>query len=391
MGNLFDPQGPGHGRSQRLMGGLTPAAGAAVMSTGILSTATQIAGLRVLSGALLVLAVLAALALGVVLVSRLFTGRRGWLTDARTPASLTGVAATAVIGRRLASLGWSGVAWLLLAVSGLLWLVLLPMVLWHWRVPTVGASFLICVATEGLAVLAATQGAVANSRSAVVVGFAAFVLGLVLYAVVLARFDWRQLRVGAGDQWVVAGALAITSLAGAQLVLAGDRLRLLGAVRDPLRWLDLTLWAIAVAGYAVLVGCELRWPRWHYDVRRWATVFPMGMTAAASFAVAQAEGLSPLAVLGHVLLWPGLAAWALTLIGRRGGSCGARERTAEHLRQPDGSHRRRPAASGPQPGPTSKQCADAQLGPPRRVRKYEACAEVPSRLAETEWRVLSRR
>ena len=258
---------------------------------------------------------LAALALGVVLVCGLLTDRRGWLADARTPASLTGVAATAVIGGRIASLGWTGVAWLLLAVSGLLWLVLLPLVLWHRQVPTVGAGFLICVATEGLAVLAATQGAVAGSRSAVAVGFAAFVLGLVLYAVVLARFDWRQLRVGAGDQWVVAGALAITSLAGAQLVLAGDRLRLLGALREPLRLLDLIIWAVAVAGYAVLLGCELRWPRWHYDVRRWATVFPMGMTAAASFAVARAEGLPPLAVLGHVLRWPGLSAWALTLIG----------------------------------------------------------------------------
>jgi tellurite resistance protein TehA-like permease len=297
------------------MGGLSPAAGAAVMSTGILSTATQIAGLTVLSGALLVLAVLAALALGVVLVSRLLNDRRGWLADAGTPASLTGVAATAVIGGRISSLGWTGVAWLLLAVSGLLWLVLLPVVLRHWQVPTLGASFLICVATEGLAVLAATQGAVAGSRSAVAVGSAAFVLGLILYAFVLSRFDWRQLRVGAGDQWVVAGALAIASLAGAQLVLAGDRLRLLGAVREPLRLLDLAVWAVAVAGYAVLLGCELRWPRPHYDIRRWATVFPMGMTAAASFAVAQAERLWPLSVLGHVLLWPGLAAWALTLIG----------------------------------------------------------------------------
>jgi hypothetical protein len=168
-------------------------------------------------------------------VSRLLTDRRGWLADAATPASLTGVAATAVLGGRIASLGWTGVAWLLLAVSGLLWLVLLPLVLWHWQVPTVGASFLTCVATEGLAVLAATQGAVAGSRSAVAVGFATFVLGLILYVLVLARLHSHQLLVGAGDQWVVAGALTITNLAGAQLVLAGDRLRLLGAVREPLR------------------------------------------------------------------------------------------------------------------------------------------------------------
>jgi tellurite resistance protein TehA-like permease len=315
VGSPADRREPAQGPPRWLMAEVPPAAGAAVMSTGILSTATEIAGLPALSWGLLVLALLAKLALGAAVVGRLLTDRSGWLNDARTPASLTGVAATAVIGGRIASLGWTGVAWVLLAGSALLWLVLLPLVLWHWRVPTVGASFLTCVATEGLAVLAATQGAVTESRPAVAAAFAAFLLGLILYAVVVARFDWRQLIVGTGDQWVLAGALAITSLAGAKLVLACDRLGLLGGVREPLRLLDLAVWAVAVAGYAVLLGCELRWPRWHYDVRRWATVFPMGMTAAASFAVAQAERLPALALLGHLLLWPGLAAWVLTVVG----------------------------------------------------------------------------
>jgi tellurite resistance protein TehA-like permease len=318
VGTASDRQEPAHGPHQRRMTSLPPAAGAAVMSTGILSTATQIAGLRLLSGVLLGMAVLGELALGAVLVRRLITDRPGWLADARTPASLTGVAATAVIGGRIAAPGWTGLAWLLLAVSALLGLVLAPFVLRHWQVPTVGASFLVCVATEGLAVLAATQGTITGSRPAVVAGLAAFLVGLVLYAVVAARFDWRQLAVGRGDHWVVAGALAITSLAGAKLIVAGERLDLIGGVREPLRLLDLAVWAVAVAGYAVLLGCELRWPRWRYDVRRWATVFPMGMTAAASFAVARAERLPALTPLGHVLLWPGLAAWALTLAGTTG-------------------------------------------------------------------------
>jgi tellurite resistance protein TehA-like permease len=137
----------------------------------------------------------------------------------------------------------------------------------------------------------------------------------VLYAVVVARFDWRQLAVGAGDHWVLAGALAITSLAAAEVVPALDRLRPFRSLLPALRVLDLAAWALATLGYAVLVGCELRWPRWRYDIRRWATVFPMGMTAAAAYAVARAESLPGLTVLGHVLLWPALAAWALTAAG----------------------------------------------------------------------------
>lgn len=294
--------------------GLPPTAGAAVMSTGILSTAAQLADLRPLSWALLTLAAVGELVLAVAVATRFLGARQQFVDDARTPASLTGVAATAVIGGGAVSLGWTGVAWTLLAVSVVVWLALLPVVLAHWRTPTVGASFLVCVATEGLAVLAAQVGGAAGDRPVVLAGAVAFLVGLVLYVVVV-RFDWRQLSIGAGDHWVLAGALAITSLAGAELLREGDRLSLLRSLEQPFRVVDLVLWAGAVAGYGVLVGCELRWPRWRYDVRRWATVFPMGMTAASSFAVGRTERLPALAVVGHVLLWPALAAWVLTAAG----------------------------------------------------------------------------
>lgn len=285
------------------------------MSTGILSTAAHLAGLRLLSEVLLALAVAGELVLAAAVTAQLVGNRARFAADARTPASLTGVAATAVIGGGLAALGWSPAAWALLVISALLWLALLPVVLSHWKTPTVGASFLVCVATEGLAVLAGVTGAATGNRPLVLVGSGAFLAGLVLYAVVVVRFDWRQLAVGAGDHWVLAGALAITSLAGAELLREGDRLGLLRRLERPFRVANLVLWAVAVAGYAVLVGCELRWPRWRYDVRRWATVFPMGMTAAASFAVGRTERLPALAVVGHVLLWPALAAWVLTAAG----------------------------------------------------------------------------
>jgi len=68
------------------------------MSTGILSTATRTAGLPALSWLLLALAVAGGLALGVGVLVRWRTDRPGWLSDAATPASLTGVAATAVVG-----------------------------------------------------------------------------------------------------------------------------------------------------------------------------------------------------------------------------------------------------------------------------------------------------
>jgi hypothetical protein len=46
----------------------------------------------------------------------------------------------------------------------------------------------------------------------------------------------------------------------------------------------------------------------------------MGMAAAATSAVGRTEQLPGLTVLGHLFLWPALAAWALTA------ACAARRR-----------------------------------------------------------------
>src|SRR4051794_32863813 len=64
-----EPREPAHRPPRRLTAGLPPTAGAAVMSTGILSTAAQMAGLRLLSWVLLALAVLWWWALGAALLT----------------------------------------------------------------------------------------------------------------------------------------------------------------------------------------------------------------------------------------------------------------------------------------------------------------------------------
>lgn len=294
-------------------GALSPAAGAAVMSTAVLSVALSTDGHELLSRMLLALAVAAELCLGAVFVGGLLLSRAGWLAQAGTPPSLTAVAATTVLGSRFALLGWSTAAWLLLAVSTLVWLVLLPLVLRHWQTPTAGSGFLVCVATQGLAVLAGALGRPAHDQRVVIAGVALLVLGIALYGAVLATFDWRQLRTGAGDQWVLAGALAITSLAAATLAPATRGATGLRDLSDVLGTAAVAFWFLALTGYTALVAGELVWPRWSYDVRRWATVFPIGMAAAASSAVGRTQHLTAARLAGDVLVWPGLAAWALTL------------------------------------------------------------------------------
>jgi hypothetical protein len=62
----------------------------------------------------------------------------------------------------------------------------------------------------------------------------------------------------------------------------------------------------------VLMAAEIVRPRPDFDIRRWSTVFPLGMTAVASLATATAAGVGGLTPLGEVLLWISVVAWLFT-------------------------------------------------------------------------------
>ncbi|MGW1002336.1 SLAC1 family transporter [Streptomyces sp. NPDC002520] len=62
------------------------------------------------------------------------------------------------------------------------------------------------------------------------------------------------------------------------------------------------LLALDLAWCVVLVVTEVTHPRLRYDLRRWATVFPLGVTAAATLSVADALGIDWLKGPGRVLV-----------------------------------------------------------------------------------------
>ncbi|MEU1192301.1 tellurite resistance/C4-dicarboxylate transporter family protein [Streptomyces sp. NPDC005859] len=288
-----------------------PTAGAAVMATGIVSVGLRLTGYENLSRVTLAMACAAWVALAADFAVRLVRRRERWLTEAGTPGALNAVAATTVLGTRFSALGRHTLAEALLALAAVLWPVLLVTVVRRWKRGMPGTVFLGCVATQGLAV----QGAVlARAEALAWLAYTALVLfwsGLVLYVVALALFDLRQVAEGAGDQWVAGGALAISALAGAELLTADDGNPYLWNDDDTgvLRTVTVALLVLALAWYAVLLVAEVRWPRLRYDMCRWATVFPMGMTAAATLSVAAAADVPSLKGPGEVLLWVAVAAW----------------------------------------------------------------------------------
>jgi tellurite resistance protein TehA-like permease len=289
---------------------IPPGSGAVVMGTGIVSVAVSLQGALTLSRILLGLAAATWLGLAGMAGYRLVAAPRLFLDQARTPAALTGVAASAVLGSRVLELGWPGLAIALLIVASAAWLVLMPLVLSALPRKTTGEIFMVTVATEAISVLSA-QLAVGQRATWLVTPALVFAaLGIAFYPFVLARFRLAELRWGAGDQWVSGGSLAITALALSNIVLASRLFDVLTGATLALQDAALAVWAAAALWLVPLLLSELRWPRLHYAGRRWGTVFPLGMYAVCSSAVAIAAGVPTIAHLGTAWGWVALAGWA---------------------------------------------------------------------------------
>jgi voltage-gated anion channel len=218
-----------------------------------------------------------------------------WAT-ADVAQRVAGVAATAALGSRLLALGWRAVAWGLLAVAAAIWIGRLPKVLGRERGRS-GSLFLPAVATQSLAVLAASLGAPAAVAVALWLG------GLALYGRAFTRFDRRELREGAGEHWVAGGALAISTLACAELAHRLSGLRVPAVV----------LWTCALAWLVALVTGELVNPRRGGVPERWSTAFPVGMYAAMTFALARLHGLHWVEPFARGWTVVAAVVWALVL------------------------------------------------------------------------------
>jgi tellurite resistance protein TehA-like permease len=284
------------------------------MGTGIVSVGLASDRNHTLSLILLGIAATAWLGLGLLLAERTLRDRPGVSRQARLPAALTSVAATAVLGARATGLGWSAVAAALLAIAAVLWLGLLTAVLSRPRARAAGVAFMPAVSTQSLGVLAAQLAVRTQAPWLLDASFALLGLGLGLYALVLTRFDFRQLLVGHGDQWVSGGALAISTLTAARITLGARELHQWSALAGPLHTLTLVLWALSAAWLPALILTEAVRPRLGYDIRRWATVFPVGMYAACSFDAGRAAGVSGLTEFAKVWVWLALALWLIVFV-----------------------------------------------------------------------------
>ncbi len=303
-----------------------------VMATGIVSIAAQNFGLHVVSLVLLALAILAFVPLATLDFMR---ARRplALLRSARAPRiglpAMGFVAATTVVGTRVALLGGAGaraIGAALLVVGAVVWLPTLTSVLPRLARGVAGnldvaararGDWLLgFVATEGLAVLAGTL--VTGHHSPL--HYAAIVLWVFGGLLYLAIFWLLALRVRryalaaeefTPDLWIVMGGLGIFSVAGA--------ISFHGTAGSPVGVLVIAVWALATAWIPVLGLGEvwriaaLGWPR--FSPERWTMVFPLGMYSVCGMVTGEAFGVAWIEHIGHWWFLVALAAWVAVAAG----------------------------------------------------------------------------
>ncbi len=318
---------------------LTPGYFALVMATGIISIGLRSSGWHRLSELLLVIDVVSYLVLIVANLWRLRRYRPELVADLSDPARAFGfftfVAATCVLGSRLAAQGWVGPALVLLTIGSLAWIVLgytVPLVAARGRAgaPALGIAngtwFIWAVASQSVAVLAATlEPEVLTGRNALAllavfswsVGVFLYVAVGILIAVRLLAHPFRPEDL-TPPYWVAMGATAITVVAGARIVMMADA-PMVDATRGLIAGAAVFFWAFGTWLIPPLIAAGY-WKHVYnrvpltYEATLWSIIFPLGMYGVGSRFLGEVDHLPIVEGIGRVESWVALAAWAATFV-----------------------------------------------------------------------------
>jgi tellurite resistance protein TehA-like permease len=320
---------------------LFPGYFALVMATGIIAVGAVQQGIRWLAWTLLWIDVGFYVVLWALYLARLVRYRARFLDDLtshqRGPSYLTMVAGTDVLGAGFVLIArWRPVAFVLWFIGIALWVVLFYTVVaaLTLREPKPdlasglnGGWLVLVVGTESVGVLGALlAGGASRPDVLLFVAFVACMVGLLLYVVVIALvcYRWWFFRM-ASDQatppyWINMGALAISTLACANIYAARQAAPTLAALGPFLGGMTVLFWAGASWWIPLLVLIGVwrhlvqRVPV-RYDPQYWSLVFPLGMYGVATFRMAAALRLGFLDWAPKGFLAVALVAWALTLVG----------------------------------------------------------------------------
>jgi tellurite resistance protein TehA-like permease len=316
---------------------------AMVMATGIVSVASHLLGYEQVAIALFWLNVVAYLVLWVLTIAKAVSVPRTFFGDMidhqRGPGYFTSVAASCILGTQFILIAHEiRVAIALWVVGMVLWLVVTYTIFTGFTVkeekPTLdrgitGAWLLAVVATQSVAVLSALIAQHWPQPFRLEANFLAlcmwlwggmlyiWMISLIFYRYTFFRFHPSDLT---PPYWINMGAMAISSLAGALLIISAPDAPFLQSLLPFLKgftifyWVTGTWWVpmlllLGVWRY-VYKGFPLT-----YDPLYWGAVFPLGMYTAATYRMTEAMPLAFLRPVPRYFIWIAYAAWLATFAG----------------------------------------------------------------------------
>ncbi len=321
---------------------LFPGYFALVMATGILSISAHLLEMHGIALALLWVDVVAYVILLILFGVRLVRYFPRVLEDLQSPSLGPGfftlVAATSVTGAQLHVVaGETTLPTILWGVGIGLWIVVmysfLTAVIVRKQKPNLrfgisGAWLVMVVATQSVSLLGTLLAPDFTGGREVAIFFTLcmYLTGAMLYLTIITLIFYRFTFLALSTDhltpayWINMGAVAITTLAGATLILHEDAWGFLAELRPFLLGFTLFFWAagtwwiplLLILGFwrHVLEKYPLR-----YDPQYWSSVFPLGMYTAATYRLAVASGLDFLTNIPAYSIWVAYAAWVATALG----------------------------------------------------------------------------
>lgn len=243
------------------------------------------------------------------------------------------VAATGVLATRLLLAGVEVVALAGLVIAGIAWIGIGVLVVRElrrdqlsWLRLVDGSWFLVSVAAHSVGILATGAAAALPAYSAPLSGLAltAWCIGIGCYLIILVGVIIRIARRGVTPQnltapyWITMGACAINVLDSSRIAVLLEQ--------DGAGWISravaggsIGFWLLATALLPIiLIAGWWRHVLHHVPmdstVLLWSIVFPLGMYDVASTIMGRAHQLPLARVIGNLGVWTALGAWAATLV-----------------------------------------------------------------------------